>query len=194
MFNAADLENTDADFGGFNISEKDKHVRELMEYAKNLDNPLASSLQTESLQQWMNVDDDVAVIQTMTDEEIVSMVKGGQQDQESEEEDASEQPVCIPVEKCLELGADYIAALEQLPFVTEHDIMIIYNLQSKIQHEKHNYMKQKTLDDYFKNTKKQHSSLDNPQPCTSSTPDITPASTPATTPISTPSNTPTKSL
>lgn len=177
LFDDAELNDLVADFTGFCVSEHKRHANELMEYAKGFSNSLTKLLDPDDLEEWMHVDDDAPVVPILTTEEIVNMVLNpNQQDEEnSEEEDEDVQKERVSIDKCLELGSVYIEALEQLSFLSDHDIMLIYNLQAKILHEKPNYMKQATLEDFFKkrtNDTQPPSSLDNPQPSTSSAPDI----------------------
>ncbi|KAG0713056.1 hypothetical protein GWK47_017070 [Chionoecetes opilio] len=176
MFREADLDDINADFDGFRVSDNSKHIRELMDYAKGFSHPIAQALDLDDVAEWMTVDDDAPVIQNLTTEEIVNMVTNpAQAEEDSDEDDVYEPKERTSIGKLLELGNDYVAGLEQYPFISEQDIMYMFNIQAKIMNAKPLYMKQKSIRSYFKQQRmQQHSTLQNPLPSSSSTPDILP--------------------
>ncbi|KAG0710231.1 Jerky protein [Chionoecetes opilio] len=176
MFREADLDDINADFDGFRVSDNSKHIRELMDYAKGFSHPIAQALDLDDVAEWMTVDDDAPVIQNLTTEEVVNMVTNpAQAEEDSDEDDVYEPKERTSIDKLLELGNDYVAGLEQYPFISEQDIMYMFNIQAKIMNVKPLYMKQKSIRSYFKQQRmQQHSTLQNPLPSSSSTPDILP--------------------
>ncbi|CAM2112660.1 unnamed protein product [Caretta caretta] len=81
MFENSPNVNDESKFTGFQVSENQKIVSELMEYASSMSHPvvleLAKDLGEENLLDWMEVDKDAPIASQMTDEEIVQMVQQG---------------------------------------------------------------------------------------------------------------------
>ncbi|KAG7157696.1 Jerky protein-like 43 [Homarus americanus] len=187
----------DQDFAGFHVSKEKQVIRELLEYANTMTNPVcvevANKLSEEQLEEWMDVDKDAPIVYQLSDEEIVEMVK-----KREEEEDIKKR---ISIDRCIQLWTELITGLEQKNFITEQEIMAVYLIQSKLNKEKPKYMKQATLQEWFKKmankNSEEHSSIANPLASTSSAPDVpdvttakTPDVTTATTPDVTTATTP----
>ncbi|CAM2099629.1 unnamed protein product [Caretta caretta] len=78
MFEDSPDINDESEFTGFQVSENQKTVSELMEYASGMSHPvvleLAKGLGEENLLDWMEVDKNAPIASQMTDEEIFPAV------------------------------------------------------------------------------------------------------------------------
>lgn len=191
MFTEKPIAETEADFAGFTVSEDTKTVNAIMEYAREFTSNVAKNLTTENIQEWMEIDDDAPTVHELSTEEIVQMVtQPDASREESEDENGDDDDSINPTEKIsldrtIELTELLIAALEQRTFISEQEIMQVYNLQAKLIKEKPNYMKQLKIQDLFKKvgdrptapgagiTSHPTSSLDNPIAGPSSAPLMT---------------------
>ncbi|KAG7168483.1 putative Jerky protein-like 69 [Homarus americanus] len=137
----------------------------------------------------MGVDKDAPIVYQLSDEEIVEMVKKREEEDDEasdeEEEDIKER---ISIDRCIQLCTELITGLEQKSFITEQEITAVSLIQSKLNKEKPKYMKQVTLQEWFKKmankNSEEHSSIANPLASTSSAlavPDVTTATTSDTT-------------
>uniref|UniRef100_A0A7M4F5K3 DDE-1 domain-containing protein n=1 Tax=Crocodylus porosus TaxID=8502 RepID=A0A7M4F5K3_CROPO len=84
------------EFSGFNVRHKKESVKEVLDVLQNADptNPLTKLEDTE-LEEWVNIDQDLDVVQTLTDVQIIEKVvhpdRSSAPEQDSEEEDHSEE-------------------------------------------------------------------------------------------------------
>lgn len=209
LFQAEELDDIDADFGGFRVSEAKKTVGEIMEYAKQYSSSVSKELQDKAVEEWLDVDDDGPVAHAYTSEEIVRMVttpeefKKEQREEDSDDENSTqddEHPKKVSHDRTIELCEELICALEQRPCITEQQIMQVYNIQSTLIKEKPKLLKQTKLQDLFKAmcAKRTPSPHPSSAPGPSSAPDIVKIpvspSVSTVTPVSTPPETPDISL
>uniref|UniRef100_A0A8C3F5U8 HTH CENPB-type domain-containing protein n=1 Tax=Chrysemys picta bellii TaxID=8478 RepID=A0A8C3F5U8_CHRPI len=183
--------NAESMFTGFEVSENQKIISELMEYASGMSHPvileLAKILGEENLLDWMEVDTDAVdtIANQMMDEEIVQMVQQGKNKDNEEASDGDEDDdeyvtEKISIDKCIQLVTNLIEGLEQRRFISEQAIMSLYMIREKLIKEKTKYMRQAQLEDWLKVDKRnveQHSTVRSPVASTSSTPDIPTAET-----------------
>uniref|UniRef100_UPI00398F7695 general transcription factor II-I-like isoform X2 n=1 Tax=Pristiophorus japonicus TaxID=55135 RepID=UPI00398F7695 len=165
MFEDSPDVDDEAAFTGFQVSQDKQIIRELLEYATSMSNPavleVTKDLEEEDLQDWMDVDKDAPIVNQLTDQEIMQMIKeklikekpqGENKDYKAsdDEDDEGEVEERISIDTCIQLATDLIAGLEQRTFISEQDIMSVYMIQEKLIKEKTKYMRQAKLQDWFK--------------------------------------------
>uniref|UniRef100_A0A452I0S3 HTH CENPB-type domain-containing protein n=1 Tax=Gopherus agassizii TaxID=38772 RepID=A0A452I0S3_9SAUR len=169
--------NDKCEFTGFEGSENQKIVSELMEYTSGMSHAvvleLAKDLGEENLLDWMKVNTDAPIANQMMDEEIVRMV---QQGKTKDKEEAKK----MSVDKYIQLATNLIEGLEQRHFISEQAIMSFYVIREKLIKEKPKYMRQAPLEVWLKVAKRsveQHSTVRSPVASASSTLNIPTAET-----------------
>ena len=155
--------NKDNDFKRFQVSQKKVVVRELMECANSLVNPKAremvSNVGEDNSMEWLEVDKDALTVHQMTDAEIVEMVKNGgsataditgkDSENESDDDEVKNQER-VSIDKCIQMTTDLIEAFKQCNIFTEQEIMMLYLWKDRLIKEKPKFMKQITVDNWFK--------------------------------------------
>uniref|UniRef100_A0A674I1K7 HTH CENPB-type domain-containing protein n=1 Tax=Terrapene triunguis TaxID=2587831 RepID=A0A674I1K7_9SAUR len=130
-----------SEFTGFEVSENQKIVSELMEHASGMSHPvvleLAKILGEENLLDWMELSTDAPIADQMMDEEIVQMVQQGKNKDNEEASDGDEDDDEYVTEKnsidiCIQLVTNLIEGLEQRRFISEQAIMSFYMIREKL--------------------------------------------------------------
>ncbi|XP_015925367.2 tigger transposable element-derived protein 2-like [Parasteatoda tepidariorum] len=137
-------------FEGFKFSNEKALQRELLEYSGEWSE---KDIFTDSeIEECFNIDNDVPIVNELSDSEIVEMVlnPGADNDEveESDEEDEN-QGAFISNERCIELTKELIKGMEQKLFVDESHIMSIYKIQQLFMQQKPSFRQQK-MDEFFK--------------------------------------------
>jgi hypothetical protein len=142
------------DFLGFIVSDKKRLVSEIMRFAKGSRNyAFMKGLEVEDIENWMEIDNEVPVLNQLTDGEIVEMVLEPDHEncEESENDEDHEADTNRPsIDRCIELVSDTISALEQQSFIESQDILNFYRIKDKLVKERSKCMKQASLCDMFK--------------------------------------------
>jgi hypothetical protein len=104
-----------------------------MEFAKgSTNNAFTKGLEVEDTENWMEIDNEVPVVNQLTDEEIVEMVlePDCENYEESENDEDHEADTKRPsIDRCIELVTDTISALEQRSCIESQDYQICTGLR-----------------------------------------------------------------
>lgn len=142
---------------------------------KVIHDEITKEITEESLEEWMNIDNEVPVVYQPPGQEIMEMVQQGdtreghQDDSAEKNEDVEER---ISVDECIQMTRDLIGGLEQRDFITAQEIMSVYLIQRKLISKQENFQKQATLEQWLKDiptTATIPSTVENPFPSISST-------------------------
>ncbi len=102
---------------------KDIH-RELREYSSKW---LARAFFSESdMNEYFYVDNDLPIVNEMSDEEIIEMVLNPEQDQETDDEEEENDVTVISNERCIQLTKELIEGMEQKPFIDKSHVMAVF--------------------------------------------------------------------
>lgn len=147
---------SNGEFRGFSVSAEKTLIQDLLNYAKSMTYTGKESLDEEAIEDCFNVDNDVPITHSLTDQEICDMVlnpeNNGDDDDDDTSDDDVDQPNAtnIPIDKCISLTDELIMGLEQKSFITQEQIMQLYKIKDVLQKEKPKQMKQLKLSDMFK--------------------------------------------
>lgn len=176
-------------FKGFQVSQKKTVIRELMEYANSIVNPMAQELvrnvEEAHLMEWLDVDKNAPTAHEMTDAEIVEMLKNGGsatadstgKDSENESDDEEVKvKKRVSIDKCFQMTMDLIEVFEQRTIFTEQEIMTVYLWKDRLIKEKPKFMKQTTVDNWLKRATSacKQSTIHHTLTCISATTNISP--------------------
>ena len=130
MFETAPGETLEPNFTGFKPFKEKQQIKDLLSYARELTDPaakdLASRLDEDNIDEWMNVDDNAPVVHHYTDSEIVEMVISPEkQASEGESSDENEEDITerISIDRLIQLTGELLKGLEQRSFITEQEMV-----------------------------------------------------------------------
>jgi hypothetical protein len=133
------------DFLGFIVSGEKRLESEILEFAKGSTNKaFTKGLEVEDIENWMEIDNEVPVVNQLTDGEIVEMVlePDCENYEESENDKDHEADTNRPsIDHCIELVTDTISALEQRSCIESQDILNLYTIKDKLVEERSKRMK-----------------------------------------------------
>ena len=150
MFN--DNEPADEDFEGFRATNEKKMISNLIAYAKSVAIENVNKLKSADIKEVLNVDNDVAVMHSLSDEEIAEMLldHNKHEDDSDEDDDIVNTDEKMPVDDMVKLCDQLIGGMEQRTFICVHQIMAVYSIKERLHRQKPLLMKQMTLEEAFK--------------------------------------------
>lgn len=140
------------DFEGFR-TQKRLEISDLLKYCKETAPKASVKLDESDIQEILHCDDDVPVINPVTDNEVINMALGRSENvitDDDDEEDSEKEDQKIPTSDLLNSIEYVIKGLEQRSFISEHSIMNLYMVKEQLIDHKHKSMKQLTLLDMFR--------------------------------------------
>jgi hypothetical protein len=116
------------DFTGFRVST----VAKLMNCAKRLSCPEAQLLDTEAVEECLNIDNDAPVALQLKDSEICNIVIN---ENSNDDSDKDQQNVTvegkISIDRMISLTEKLICGMEQRSFISEQQIMSVYKIKEQ---------------------------------------------------------------